>query len=647
MRWSLPLIATSLACGLLIAYLGNVASRAEDPPKPMPKEKSADEPAQPPEPKQTTLAKKPKPISEHARKGIEYLIKQQQANGGWGGGPAAVTFDPKGNAKTDAIDVANTSIAALALLRTGCSPKAGPHSNNLRKAIDAVMKSVEDSDQTSLALKTASPTQVQRKIGDNVDTFMAAILLASAKGGMPDAASEERLEKALRKIVNKMEANQKEDGTWNGQGWAPVLSQALASRAINMAKQAGMAVDNEKIEKTAKHARDSFKQFAEGLGSATKPATGKAAKGAPALGVRGTGPFSGTAGVDLYGAAAAISAMQDAVNTHRLLGSNSQNVLRSSKTNDRDRAEAKLQLSRLDAHEKDLKDALRVMAKKAGDANFTRGFGSDGGEEFLSFMLIGEALLSNQMREFTEWDKTLTNRLVNSQNGTGSWAGKHCISGETFCTASAVMALTVDRAPRAVGSELAHSSPPSTTTSPKPADTPSNGEVTRSDLPDPNSAGPAVVGEPERLVRELLNGGDRDALLLKLRDTKGGDYTDALAQAAAKLEGDDQKEARNALAARLTRMTAKTLRNLMGDSDRELRRAAALACAMKEDKSHVPDLIALLNDTDVLVLRASRAALKSLSGGQDFGPEPDADGADKAKAILDWKNWWNRQGANR
>ena len=53
------------------------------------------------------------------------------------------------------------------------------------------------------------------------------------------------------------------------------------------------------------------------------------------------------------------------------------------------------------------------------------------------------------------------------------------------------------------------------------------------------------------------------------------------------------------------------------------RRAAALACAMKEDKAHLAKLIELLQDGEQPVARAAYVALKSLTS-QDFGPARDA-----------------------
>jgi hypothetical protein len=626
-------IAALSGCATLLLSLPGLPTVAEEP-----KEKDA-EPAAP-QPKHTTLVKNPKPLSVQAKKALDFLVKQQQPNGGWTSGPSAAMWEGGlrgiGGVK-DGFDAANTSIAALALLRAGYSPKQGPYSDNLRKAIHGVLKSVEDSDKDSLNLATTRGTQIQRKIGDNVDTYLAAILLATAKGTMPDAKSEARLVAGLQKIVDKMEKNQKDNGTWQGEGWAPVLSQAMASRAINMAKQAGMTVDNDKLEKTAQHAKESFKQVVDGNGR--------------------SGLAAGNAGVDLYSAAAIISAMQDAVHTNRALSDASKSVMRSPAATDRDRDSAKRQLARLDEHENALREALRVISKKIQDGRFVNGFGSDGGEEFISFSLIAEALLANQMKEFGEWDKAMGNRLINSQNATGGWSGKHCISGETFCTATALMTMMADRAFKPIGSEMVSRIDPvrppepktevTKKTEPKAVD-PKSGDVTRNDLPEGKQPTPAAVEnsvtDAEQLLRDLMSEeADRTAILAKLRDGKGSDYTDALARAAAKLRGEEQKEAREALANRLFRMKADTLRKMLQDEYTEIRRGAIFACAMKEEKSLVPDLIPLLADSDPLISRSARTALKSLSG-QDFGPEPDANAGDKTKAILAWKSWWAKQG---
>lgn len=179
--------------------------------------------------------------------------------------------------------------------------------------------------------------------------------------------------------------------------------------------------------------------------------------------------------------------------------------------------------------------------------------------------------------------------------------------------------------------------------------------------PKPKTPGPtppkAVAPTPPPVLPTLDNAGklaaalvaagpaDRPALLEKYRDTKGADYTDALARALAELSGDAQAAPREALAARLTRMTPATLTGFMKDRNRELRRAAALACAAKGKdriKEFGEDLIKLIGDDDPLVVQAARASLKELSG-QDHGPDSAATAAGRGRALIAWQKWWAGQ----
>jgi hypothetical protein len=77
------------------------------------------------------------------------------------------------------------------------------------------------------------------------------------------------------------------------------------------------------------------------------------------------------------------------------------------------------------------------------------------------------------------------------------------------------------------------------------------------------------------------------------------------------------------------------------ETDPELRRAAVLAAAMKEDTTFVGRLIDLLNDPEKTVERAAYAALKSLTK-QDLGPAADATDNQKAKAVKAWQAWWKK-----
>jgi HEAT repeat protein len=138
--------------------------------------------------------------------------------------------------------------------------------------------------------------------------------------------------------------------------------------------------------------------------------------------------------------------------------------------------------------------------------------------------------------------------------------------------------------------------------------------------------------EAARLSSKLLNAtpARRQEVLNQLRDSKGLVYTQALACAIPSLKGEMKEKAREALEARLTRMTAKTLRDKFQDDDPEIRQAAIVACARKEKAELVPDLVALLDNPEPLTSRLAGEALKTLTG-------------EDLEAPSDWKGWWKKQ----
>src|SRR5438132_10909022 len=91
-------------------------------------------------------------------KGAKWLASVQGADGGWGqdGGEtsyirAAERLESNGN------DVANTAVAALALLRAG-----KPYQPNVDRALDFILKRVESSSANGLEITDAKGTQIQR-----------------------------------------------------------------------------------------------------------------------------------------------------------------------------------------------------------------------------------------------------------------------------------------------------------------------------------------------------------------------------------------------------------------------------------------------------------------------------------------------------
>jgi hypothetical protein len=115
------------------------------------------------------------------------------------------------------------------------------------------------------------------------------------------------------------------------------------------------------------------------------------------------------------------------------------------------------------------------------------------------------------------------------------------------------------------------------------------------------------------------------------------------------MSGEDRQEARDTLASRLMRLTAKSLGDYINDNDAEIRAAAILASASKEWKDDsgpklvIPLIIAHLDDRDPYVARAAHTALKAMTK-QDFGPAADASREDHEKAVAAWKEWWKTNG---
>jgi HEAT repeat protein len=135
-------------------------------------------------------------------------------------------------------------------------------------------------------------------------------------------------------------------------------------------------------------------------------------------------------------------------------------------------------------------------------------------------------------------------------------------------------------------------------------------------------------------------------LLANYRDAKGIVYTEALADVLPRLDDDTRRTAQDYLAQRLTRMTIATVLDRFDDSRAEVRRAAALAAAKKEDRSAVPALIPLLHDSEEFVSLAAKTTLVRLTG-EDFGPAPGASADDRARAAADWRGWWQSEGRLR
>ncbi len=342
-------------------------------------------------------------------KGAHWLVSVQGQDGGWGQDGGETSYVRQGeHLESNGNDVANTAVAATALLRAGNTALTGPYHVALQRGVNFILRHVEQSPAEGLTVTDLNGTQIQRKLGPFIDTFLSSKLLAELDGNMGDARLNARVRQSLQKCVAKIEKNQLQDGSWNvAGGWAPILGTSMASRSLFVAHQKGVAVSQMAMDKV-----DEYTQ------KGTQAAT-------PRAGVRGTeasvvtGPVAGavvadaaSAGVPLYKSAQTLE-----------------------------------QLSRTDADRKKNAREIRAITNELENARFVSGFGSIGGEEFFSYLNISDGLHRAGGTAWEKWNGDMKTKVIRLQNEDGTWSGQHCITGRVAVTSAAMLLLLADRDP--------------------------------------------------------------------------------------------------------------------------------------------------------------------------------------------------------
>jgi hypothetical protein len=338
-------------------------------------------------------------------KGVQWLVSVQGHDGGWGQDGGETSYVRQGERlESNGNDVANTAVAATALLHAGNSPTSGEYRETVNRAIQFLLKHVEQSPTEGLAVTSLGGTQIERKLGPYIDTFLTSKLLAELDGNMGDARTNLRVRQSLQKCVAKIEKNQLKDGSWNiAGGWAPILGTSMASRSLYMAQQKGVAVSEMAMAKV----QDYTENASRARPAAPVGVAGGVVAGLPSASVS---VDAASAGVPLY-----------------------------------NRAQALEQLSRTDKDRK--KNAQQIQSIKAELSNprFVTGFGSMGGEEFFSYLNISDSLHRTGGPEWETWNNDIKSKLLKLQNEDGTWAGHHCITGRVAVTSAAILTLLADR----------------------------------------------------------------------------------------------------------------------------------------------------------------------------------------------------------
>ncbi|TXN35005.1 hypothetical protein FVB32_10435 [Flagellimonas hymeniacidonis] len=354
------------------------------------------------------------------RDGLQWLSKAQLPSGGYGAGshsaqhirdPHAVKGDP-----------ATTAIVGMALLRSGTTLEKGIHAQNLKKALDYILKTIESAANDDPFITEVRNTQIQSKLGQNIDAVLAAQFLSNVLDRDLKGMDRKRIARCLDICIARIQDGTDEHGKQRGAGWAGVLQSGMANSALESAQAVGVEVDEVVLERSKKYQKQNYNEedgsvkTDEGAGIILYAVSGS---------VRASAKEARKAKADIKKAKAEGKIAQDAeVNAETL---------------------EEIGYVRGDAQKYGTAYKVYESAKKTAQRDdVLDGFGNNGGEEFLSYLQTGESMLVSKDEDWKNWYDDMSGRILKIQNEDGSWNGHHCITSPVFCTATSLLLLTVE-----------------------------------------------------------------------------------------------------------------------------------------------------------------------------------------------------------
>ena len=323
------------------------------------------------------------------RDGLSWLSKAQAANGGYGAGnhsaqhimdPHAVVSDP-----------ATTAMVAAAFLRSGTTLKKGVYKDNLKNAIEYLLNEVERN-QNNEFIAEARNTQIQRKLGDNIDVVLTTQFLSSLLDRDLRGLDKKRVKRALNMCIDKVQRSTDQEGKQRGAGWAGVLQSGLANSALEAAQSVGGAVNSDVLQIMRDYQKSNYSED-------------------------GNVNTADGAGVMLYSVSGSVRATaKDARKAERMI----KEANKSGALNDEVVTVENLKkagMTETEAIEYNTSYNVYQSAKQTVQReDVVSGFGNNGGEEFLSFLQTGESLAVNDDTDWKKWYDDMSGRILKIQN---------------------------------------------------------------------------------------------------------------------------------------------------------------------------------------------------------------------------------------
>ena len=319
------------------------------------------------------------PVSVAVAKSVKWLVSVQGKDGGWGQDGGETSYVRQGERlESNGNDVANTAVAAEALLHTGNTPTSGPYHQSLQRAVAFILEHVEHSPAEGLAVTDVNGTQIQRKLGPYIDTFLTSKLLADLDGKMGNAQDNARVRTSLQKCVAKMEKSQLEGRKLEHRRRVGAHSGHIAGVAEPVCGECeGRGGAAEKPwPKWTRIRRQTLPDAVGGHDWRSGHCWGRGGRNQ-----HGTS-FPPTAGAAM---SAEVSAVSAGVPLYK-------------------RAQEMEQLSRTRGSQEE-RQQINAIETELSDPRFVTGFGSIGGEEFFSYLNISDSLHRAGGRTWHKWNQ--------------------------------------------------------------------------------------------------------------------------------------------------------------------------------------------------------------------------------------------------
>jgi len=375
------------------------------------------------------------PSTRWTQNGVRWLLDAQSENGGWGPNsfkdqvaisPNAVTTDP-----------ATTAFAAMALMEAGGALDKNPYRHEIELALERILLDIEHRPDNG-RLTALTSTQPQYKLGANVDASMSLDFLTRVQKQLDNERLLIRIDSGIAICIRLLHPKINPDGTAKDGGWAPVLQTALVNDAMNNAGVAVPISDSILVQGSRASAAD---YFIDGISSRTAGVALYDAVAAEAL--------TGTEAREVEVALSEVvvveykSPLYEADNTTQG-GVKTAEQIRNLPVKNTSEIAATLTGRGIEENRAQRLANAYVVNQNAKAAlkkqEIWDGFGSNGGEEFLSYKLHSESLEKQNKDEWLAWRTEMEPRFISIQNGKGSWSGHHCITSPVFCTAAVLLA---------------------------------------------------------------------------------------------------------------------------------------------------------------------------------------------------------------